>query len=855
MRSLSALLGSATFVLIAATTQPVASARPQEKPQASHRTPVNSSLNAAENAEDSGNLAAPKVNSSRTFKGLTKNLLLDQKDIWTSPAHLRFSDAAWIVPLGGVTAGLMVTDRQVSGHLSHDITTQQHYRTLATAGVAALVGVGGGLAVWSTVSHDQHQRETGFLAGQAALNSFLVTEGLKVALQRERPYQGNGAGDFFHGGSSFPSEHAAAAWSVAGIIAHEYPGIVPKILAYGLATAVSVSRIQSRDHFPSDVLIGSGIGYLIAQHVYSKHHDPELGGAEWNSWSALTRSFQTSRPANLGSPYVPLDSWIYPAIERLAGLGLVDSGFVGMRPWTRRECARLIDEAADQLVDDGDESGEANTAKTLMEALHREFRPEYNETNWDRGATFRLESAYSRTEYISGKPINDGYHFAQTQINDFGRPYGEGWSTINGFSTYATSGVWVAYFRGEWQTAPNVPAFPLTARRTIQQVDFLPEMPSAVGRPSLSQFQVQDAYVGLMLSNWQITFGRQSLWWGPGEGGPLMFSDNATPLNMFRVNRVSPITLPLVFKWLGPMRLEAFLGQKEGNEFVFSPSGFVGQFGQALANQPIVHGQRISFKPTRNFEFGVSRTTTYGGPGYPLTLHTLVRTLFTTGNDVAGTANKPGDRRSGVDFSYRLPGLRKWLTFYGDGFTDDQFSPIGYFDRSAWHAGLYLSHAPKLPNLDFRVEGVFTDVPPGGALSHGFFYFNGTWRNGYTNNGSLMGGWIGREGQGAQAWTNYWFNARNRLQFNFRHQKVSQEFIPGGGTLTDVGARGDYWIRPSVGVSTWVQYERWLFPVIQPGASTNVTAAVQISFQPQKAFQRPRNASPEETSSDYGDRQ
>ena len=94
------------------------------------------------------------------------------------------------------------------------------------------------------------------------------------------------------------------------------------------------------------------------------------------------------------------------------------------------------------------------------------------------------------------------------------------------------------------------------------------------------------------------------------------------------------------------------------------------------------------------------------------------------------------------------------------------------------------------------------------------------------------------QGQGAQAWTNYWFNARNRLQLNYRHQKVSRQFIPGGGTLTDVGVRNDYWLRPSLGISTSLQYERWLFPVIQPNAARNVSATVEIQFQPQKLFRR-----------------
>ena len=68
----------------------------------------------------------------------------------------------------------------------------------------------------------------------------------------------------------------------------------------------------------------------------------------------------------------------------------------------------------------------------------------------------------------------------------------------------------------------------------------------------------------------------------------------------------------------------------------------------------------------------------------------------------------------------------------------------------------------------------------------------------------------------------------------FRHQKVSKAFIPNGGTLTDFAVRGDYWPRSSLGLSAWVQREGWLFPVIQPNASKNVTAAIEISWEPHK---------------------
>jgi len=784
--------------------------------------------------------------SRQGFKGLGKDFLEDQKRIWTSPDRLRFSDADWLVPASGFAAGLFVTDHDVSTHLSNNPTTTSHYNSLSTAGIGALVGGAAGLWVLSYPAHNEHWRETGFLAGEAAINSLVAVEALKYSLRRDRPFQGDGSGPFLQGGTSFPSEHAAAAWSVAGVIAHEYPGVFPRIVAYGLASLVSYSRIKGRQHFPSDVFIGGMIGQFIAQDVYSHRHNPEVGGSEWRSIGAIVRGDGYLSTANRGSPYVPLDSWIYPALDRLAAFGLIDSGFVAMRPWTRLECARLLNEAVDRAWSEGQEP---NVPVDLIEALQREFRFENDESDGHAGA-FRLESFYLRTEHISGMPLHDGYNFAQTQINDFGRPYGQGWSTVTGLSMYATQGRWVAYLRGELQTAPAVPALSLSARETVQIVDGLNQMPPGTTQPATRNLELLDAYVGLTLSNWQVTFGRQSLLWGPGEGGSLILGDNAAPLDMFRINRVSPFKLPSFLGWLGPLRIEVFLAQLRGQHFVFGEStGLLGAFTSNLDPQPMIHGERFTFKPTKNFEFGFSRTGLFAGSGVPFTLHTLEKSFFGGGNGLPGTTSDPGDRRSGLDWSYRLPKLRDWLTFYGDAFTDDQYSPIAYLDRSAIRGGLFLSHFPALPKLDLRVEGVYTDVPAGGHLSHGFFYSNDRYRSGYTSDGYLLASWIGREGQGAQAWTNYWFSPRSRLQLNYRHQKVSQQFIPGGGTLTDVALRGDYQASSSISFSASVQYEKWLFPVIQPNAATNVSAMAEVLFQPQKLFRRSESA----TTSRIGD--
>ena len=58
----------------------------------------------------------------------------------------------------------------------------------------------------------------------------------------------------------------------------------------------------------------------------------------------------------------------------------------------------------------------------------------------------------------------------------------------------------------------------------------------------------------------------------------MMLSDNVTPINAFRVNRVAPLQLPSILKFLGPMRMEFFVGHLEGQHFVVAPSGVVSPF-------------------------------------------------------------------------------------------------------------------------------------------------------------------------------------------------------------------------------------------------------------------------------------
>ncbi len=770
---------------------------------------------------------------------LPKAILNDQIGMWTSPSKVRFSDATWLVPLGGLTAAFLVTDSDFSRHLSANPNTQTTYLHISEYGAYSMAAGAAGTYFMGLLDHNEHQRESGFLSGEAAVDSLIAVEALKLVAGRQRPYQNNGNGQFWKGGSSFPSEHSAGAWAIAGIMAHEYPSPLMRFLAYGMASTVSLARVGAKQHFPSDVLVGAAIGYLTSEYVYRKHHNAELAGTTWE-FPAVRPDHSSTWPAKfMGSPYVPLDSWIYPALERLAALGYINTAIIGIRPWARMECARQISEAADRITDD---DSVANEPARLYRELAQEFASEVQLLGGGDNAEIRLESAYTRATEIVGKPLTDGYHFGQTIYNDRGRPEEQGFNDVTGLSGWAQDGPFAAYIDAEFQHSPSAPALPLAARQAISVADFghsivprpwpvEPDTPTA----SLNRARLLDSYVAMNLSDWQLSYGKQSLWWGPDQGGGMMFSDNAAPLTMFRVNRVTPFKLPSFLGVLGPMSLEFFIGQYSGYQFMFTPSGLVGEYGQSLNPQPILHGERFSFKPTPYFEFGLSRTTDYGGPGYPLTWHTFLRSVFSTDQTIPGAADKPGSRRSGLDFNYRI---RNALTFYADAMTEhDTISPIVGPDVAAWLGGIYIPRLPKLPKMDFRAEGVYTDPPIGGNVGSGFFYYNPTWISGFTNSGNLMGNWVGREGQGVQAWTTYWFSSRNKLQFEFRHLKVSHEFIPQGGTLTDGSVRGDFWVRSSFSLSAVVQYETWTFPVISSTQQSNVATSVQLTLWP-KGFSR-----------------
>ncbi|HEY4740908.1 MAG TPA: capsule assembly Wzi family protein [Candidatus Acidoferrales bacterium] len=788
-------------------TMPVADSQAEPK-QAVTETPRLVAQDSKTRSDDYGNAIGTQF---------VKHLWSDQIDIWTSPSRLHWEDGQWLVPFAFVTGGLFATDRASERVISGSPTNFNRYLTWGVEPLAELVALGGGTFLMRHVRRGGQMRETYILSAEAILDSLAVSTAGEYALGRERPNEDASRGRFFAGGTSFPSNHAAIAWSAASVLAHEYPGPLTEFLAYGTASAISASRVLGKEHFPSDVFVGSAMGWMIGREVYRKHHSSELDeGGGWESLSGDEESDQPHDTRNMGSPFVPLDSWVYPALEKLAALGYVSTAMEGLRPWTRIACARIVNESKDTF-----DSGESpnRIASELKSRLEQEFSYEITLLGGNRNLTANVESIYARTVSISGPPLTDSFHFGQTISYDFGRPFERGINLQDGGSFSASAGPITFYMRAEYQHAPGAPAPSPAVINVIAQTDLIAAPPD-VRVASINRPELLDTYLAVNLGNWEISLGRQSLDWGPGPGGSLLWSNNIEPANMVRFVNPEPFELPGFLRFLGPARLDQFFGRLEGHHYI---------------TRPFMMGQKINFKPIPSIEIGFGRTLEIGGKGPGADPITSTNVLYGFFGQVRPVYDHiPGHTQSEMDWTFYVPGVRNYIVFYGDVYAADDFIPWQNPPKNPFRPGIYITHFPKLPNLDLHIEAASTESSGWNEGNHGNLnYWNFTYRDGSTYNGFLIGNTVGRMGRAIQSWLTYQVNARNSLQFTYKHNSVSPAFIPQGGYWQDYAVLNDWYLRSGFYLRSELQYEHISsYPILFSGSRENVSAILEVGFSP-----------------------
>ena len=211
-----------------------------------------------------------------TIRNLPRNILRDQRGIWTAPMRMSNRSAVMGLIFVAAAGALGSEDTHIMRTHFTDLNNASRANT-ASNGLAGLF-VAAPLAYYGIgyLHRNSRYEQTGIMAGEAMLNSAAIVELMKVASRRERPAVDNARGKFFQTGagfnSSFASNHSAIAWSSAAVLASSQHSTLAKIGIYGLATGVSMSRIVGRDHFPSDVLVGSAVGWVVGRYVYRHHH-------------------------------------------------------------------------------------------------------------------------------------------------------------------------------------------------------------------------------------------------------------------------------------------------------------------------------------------------------------------------------------------------------------------------------------------------------------------------------------------------------------------------------------------------------------------------------------------------------
>jgi hypothetical protein len=577
---------------------------------------------------------------------------------------------------------------------------------------------------------------------------------------------------------------------------------------------------------------------MVNQNIAAQQQTNPPGASQTN----LNWDDRDCSSAVLGSPYIPVDSWIYPAVMRLYSLGYIDGAFLNMRPWTRSNLRKYLDQAADHLEDANGLSG-SGEAQALYDALKRETYQENASGCQTQNGTARVESAYTIVRGISGTPLRDSFHLGSTIVNDYGRPYTNGLNNYTGASGYVSARRFVLYARGEFQASPSASGYSSALGNQLATIDLtnyyynqtcvatgtlctpIPYngQPTIPAGPISSTFRgsLLEAYVSAQYFNHIFSFGKQDDWQSPAMGASMSYSNNAENIYSFRINRIEPLWIPGLSKLTGPFRYEFLVGPLKGHAYPIDPWA---------------HVEKVSFRPTDNLEFGFERTVIWGGKDHsPITLHTFGKSFFSFSApepDVKNSPADPGARFGAFDFSYRLPFLRDWVTLYADSEVHDDVSPIDAPRRASWRPGIYLSHFPSLSKLDLRAEAAYTDPPITNSYGGRFMYWEVIQRSGYTNQGQMFGDWVGREGKGGQAWLTYHLSGNEWMQLSFRNHKVAKDFIPSGTTLNNFNFQVVKRLRKDFEIEGNFAVEKWKAPIYLSGEQTVTNTDVQITWYP-----------------------
>ena len=472
-----------------------------------------------------------------------------------------------------------------------------------------------------------------------------------------------------------------------------------------------------------------------------------------------------------GSTYISAGDEIYYLLSRLEAEGVITDAILSTKPLSRKEIVRLAREAEMNAV------GSSEFIKELVKDLKRRVQAD----EYSSGTIKPVESAYAAYINTNADVLSLSYPGAAREneqafnYNNNGDLYAQGSNYRLGMTSRLENiGPLSIYLNPEYRTTDD-----------------------------MDKGVLKKGYAVLGFSWLDIIVGKDSQWWGPGYHGAILLSNNAEPLTMIRLSGPSPQTLPWMLKYLGPFQYNVFFSKLEKDRGDFP--------------EPYFWGIRLDFKPHPNIEIGFERTAVLGGRGRPTNASTWLDSLF--GSNEHDTSENPGDQRAGYDLKLTLPFDIQPVQIYWEGAGEEnrqQDARVPYKNIGLY--GVYLPRLFGFERIDLRTEYIRTVVNRQPYV----WYTHGTYTNGYTYNGMIIGHHIGTESRDIYLEGSYSLPEKGARISLACHQEKHNLEGPVSETLNECSISGFSMVSKRVEVSVLLGYGRLVNPGNAAGPSSNI---------------------------------
>lgn len=279
--------------------------------------------------------------------------------------------------------------------------------------------------------------------------------------------------------------------------------------------------------------------------------------------------------------------------------------------------------------------------------------------------------------------------------------------------------------------------------------------------------QVHDTYARMNISNINLTIGREALWFGVGKGGTILLSNNAKPLTIARISNIEsfeilPQTTPWLSNILGKTDADFFIGKLDRYNNITNFDGSIS------SGYPKIFGLQLTFKPMDNFQWGVYRTALFGGGTRDEGVNVFLDALWPSGDKDNIASKEPGDQKGGAFLKLNIPNTIQPFTIYSEAAGEDAAGMTPY--KYSFLIGTTLIDIAKTRGLSATYEYFKTD-------SSDAWYQHHIYRDGYTNNGIIMGHPHGGQGESHYISITHQPNMDQTISFAYSYDKYSNDHI------------------------------------------------------------------------------